>query len=235
MKTIYRRPSEFEMESWLLANRLISIEQRIRLRMAYRDFKFSDLQDKLGIRQSRKQLFPNLNRFVEPSSWLVGTLAFYQENAVLSSEKAVSEALIFPILQEIKSRNKKKLQLFSGEILEADKQKGLNGECDFIFVRDAQTVYLKEPIIQVTEAKKNDMNDPRSLAQTAAQMVGARIFNEKTSEKPFRTIYGACTNGYEWIFLKLEEEFVYVDTDRYNLSNLPQLLGVLQTVVDFYD
>lgn len=89
-------------------------------------------------------------------------------------------------------------------------------------------------MIQVVEAKKNDVYDARSLSQTAAQMIGARIFNQKAN-KPVETIRGACTNGYEWIFLKLEGQFVYVDTDRYNLANLPQLLGILQTVVDFYD
>ena len=205
--------------------------------MAYRDFKFSDLEEKLGIKQSQKKLFPELMKPLKPSDWLTQTLNFYRENAVLTTEKAVSEAIVFPILQEIKSRNKNKLQLFSGEILEADKLKGLNGECDFIFTKEPNTVYLKAPIIQVTEAKKNDMSDPRSLSQTAAQMVGVRVFNKNnTKDKPpIETIYGACTNGYEWIFLKLEGQTVFVDTDRYNLVNLPQLLGILQTVVDFYD
>ncbi len=81
------------------------------------------------------------------------------------------------------------------------------------------------------------MSDPRSLSQRAAQMIGVRVFNKNNTKdrQPTETIYSACTNGYEWIFLKLEGQIVFVDTDRYNLVNLPQLLGILQTVVDFYD
>ena len=201
--------------------------------MAYRDFKFSDLEEKLGIKQQRKKLFAQPNS-VTPSGWLQETIQIAQDTLVMTTEKAVSEGLVAPILQEIARHNPKKLQLFSGEILMADKSKGLNGECDFVFTKTHGSLQLQKPIIQITEAKKNDMNDLRSLSQTAAQMVGARIFNQKAT-KPIETIYGACTNGYEWIFLKLEGQTVFVDTDRYNLVNLPQLLGILQTMVDFYD
>ena len=61
-------------------------------------------------------------------------------------------------------------------------------------------------------------------------MIGARHFNQKYN-LPYTNIYGACTNGYEWIFLHLEEEIIYIDIDRYYLNNLPQLLGVLQRVI----
>ncbi len=153
-ETVSRRWTEYQMESWLLEKNLIAVRRKTRKLMAYRDFKFSDLEEKFGIKQSQKKLFPDSVEVLKPSDWLTRTLAFYRENAVLTTEKAVSEALVFPILQEIKSKNKNKLQLFSGETLEADKIKGLNGECDFIFTKEPNTVYLKAPIIQVTEAKK---------------------------------------------------------------------------------
>jgi hypothetical protein len=40
-----------------------------------------------------------------------------------------------------------------------------------------------------------------------------------------------------WLFLKLDGNHIYTDTDRYFLDalNLPRLLGVLLTITDFYD
>jgi hypothetical protein len=238
MKTKEQRRhwSKYEIERWLLDNRLIQIKEVVRKTMAYKDFTFADIERKLGVKQSIKKLFPAQSKLVEPSKWLLETIAIAKETMPLTTEKAVSEGLVSPILQEVARNNIKKLRLFSGEIVVADKSKGLNGECDFIFAKAPQSVQLRESIIQVAEAKKNDAYDMRSLSQTAAQMIGTRIFNQKnTKENPVETIYGVCTSGYEWVFLKLEEQFVYIDTDRYNLANLPQLLGVLQTVVDFYD
>ncbi|MBC8112365.1 MAG: hypothetical protein H7Y04_15025 [Verrucomicrobia bacterium] len=148
----------------------------------------------------------------------------------------VSEAIVFPVLQNIRRRNKHKIQLFSGEIIKADKDKGLNGECDFVFAKRPVSPELENPIIQVTEAKKGEVDNARSLSQTAAQMIGVRVFNQKhTEENPVETIYGACTTGYEWIFLKLEDNTIFIDTERYYLVKLSELLGILQYAVDFYD
>jgi hypothetical protein len=71
------------------------------------------------------------------------------------------------------------------------------------------------------------------LEQCAAQMLGARVYNQK-HKNPIETIYGCVTTGTEWQFLLLENNIFWVDTNRYYLNNLPQLLGILQTIVDFY-
>ncbi len=49
-----------------------------------------------------------------------------------------------------------------------------------------------------------------------------------------KTIYGAVTNAYEWVFLKLEGNTVFVDKKRYYLNELPKLLGVLQFITNQY-
>jgi hypothetical protein len=64
-------------------------------------------------------------------------------------------------------------------------------------------------------------------------MYAARLFNEQKNE-PYRIIYGAVTDGYEWVFLKLEENTLFIDKERYYLRNLSELLGVLKTIMDFY-
>jgi hypothetical protein len=199
--------------------------------MAYRDFKAIDLQEKLGIVNSKSKLFPNI-KLIEPSSLLVQILTRNRKSTSLRTEKAVSEALVAPILMEILDRNQEKVTLFSGENLVADKALGLNGELDFLFLKAPYALDITAPIINITEAKL-DRALIKAMNQCAAQMVGAQLFN-KIHHYNQDIIYGAVTDGYEWRFVRLEGKTLTLDEDQYNSANLPQLLGVLQTIVDFY-
>ncbi len=64
-------------------------------------------------------------------------------------------------------------------------------------------------------------------------MIGAYYFNKKHGSEATH-IYGAVTNGSAWLFLKLEDNTLFLDTDEYGIINLPELLGVLQTVVNSF-
>ncbi len=64
-------------------------------------------------------------------------------------------------------------------------------------------------------------------------MYGARVFNQKHNN-PITDIYGAVSNGYDWQFLSLEKNQIFIDDAVYTIDNLPQLLGILQWVVDRY-
>ena len=44
-------------------------------------------------------------------------------------------------------------------------------------------------------------------------------------------IFGTVTSGYEWIFMKLENQQVTIDTERYTIKDLENLLGILQTII----
>lgn len=200
--------------------------------MSYRDFKFKDLEDKFGVKQGRKRLFSADVPSVEPSDLLLGILERI-EGKLFTTEKALSENIVSPILQEIWFKNKDKIELFSGENLEAEKSKGLNGECDFIIAKAPQAIELTAPIINICEAKKGEVDNARSLSQTAAQLIGAKIFNQKNNF-PTDFLYGVCTSGREWLFLKLENGTIYIDTHRYFQTDLPQLLGILQYIIDEY-
>lgn len=199
--------------------------------MAYRDFKMEDLEAKFGIREIGKQIFdPSKVKRIEPSDKLVTDL-LEARFITLSTEKAVSERLVAPVLVEIKKRNLEDIQIFSGEIIKADSKQGLNGEIDFIFSRTPETLKPKNPLLIVTESKLGLIDG--SVNQAAAQMIGIRVFNEKRNY-PKTIIYGSVTDGTTWRFLKLDDNNFYVDTNKFTIDNLPLLLGVLQEIVDFY-
>jgi hypothetical protein len=199
--------------------------------MAYRDFTLSDLREQFNIINVETPLFEGVES-VEPSAWLVETLQRQSLSIRKTTEKAVSESTISPILSEIQTRNKHKISLFSGENLNANRQAKLNGEVDFLFVLDPSVYELTAPIICVTEAKLDEAIS-KSYNQVVAQMIGAQVFNQK-KKQPHTTIFGAVTNGSEWHFFKIEEKKLHIDTVSYFINDLPKLIGVLQTIIDFY-
>ncbi len=122
--------------------------------MAYRDFKMKDLKAKFGIREIGAEIFkPENIKQVLPSEMLKGKLddAKY---ITLSTEKAVSEQLVAPVLVEIAKLNDF-VQIFSGEIILADKSLGLNGELDFIISRRPWTRKPENPLLCVKIVRKN--------------------------------------------------------------------------------
>ena len=200
--------------------------------MAYRDFKLIDLERKFGIRSDFTYLFQKTQvRKIEPSALLISNLED-AELVPLTTEKALSERVIAPVLAEVKRNNRNKIQLFSGEIINANSKEGLNGEIDFIFTRRPNAPEPQAPIISVTEAKIGKLD--KAIPQAAAQMIGARVFNENNNE-PISVIYGTITDGNTWRFMKLEGQTVWIDHAKYSLAEMPILLGIFQEIVDFYD
>jgi hypothetical protein len=198
--------------------------------MSYKNFTFPKLEQEFGIRQAKKPLFDFDIKSVEPSDWLLETLRISQK-LPLRSEKAKSELIIAPIITQIRLLNEDSIEVFSGENLNADSKLKLNGEVDFLFVHYPHSAVLRDPIFNITEAKKGSIQD--GLEQCAAQMYGARVFNKNHNNATFN-IYGAVSNGIDWQFLFLEGNTIYIDEKTYTTQNLPQLLGVLQYIVDFY-
>ena len=165
-----------------------------------------------------------------PSDWLLTTLSI-QKKLPQGTEKAKSELRIAPILMELHSRNAHKFTFFSGYTFDVDASKSLTGRCDFLLIKEAYSTNIEAPIIGIFEAK--DDNIDKWIGQCGAEMYAARLFNEQHDEA-INIIYGAVTNGNEWLFLKLAENILYVDTEVYSIRNLAELLGALQTLIDFY-
>lgn len=148
----------------------------------------------------------------------------------VKSEKAKSEAIVFPILVELRNKNEKFFTIHSGDSLMADEKLDLEGECDFILAKDSGTFNINYPIFQLLEAKKNDTDV--GVAQCAAQMIGARVFNANKGVK-LDTVYGCVTTGKEWLFMRLEDR-IYIDKKTYSIENIEVLLGVFQLILDYY-
>ncbi|MBC7474288.1 MAG: hypothetical protein H7263_08355, partial [Candidatus Sericytochromatia bacterium] len=147
--------------------------------MAYSDFTNKKLERDFGIHFKRAELFPTLLP-VQPSEHLLKSLAVAKLFS-LTTEKSKSEAIIFPIMGELKENNKDKISIFSGESIDADKDKGLTGECDFIITADADLISLETPIISIIEAKRDSADV--GLAQCTAQLIGARLVHENQGKK----------------------------------------------------
>lgn len=197
--------------------------------MAYRDFSFDKVKKAFLLQEKTIPLFANVDPIC-PSDWLLETLKTSLRLArASSSEKARSEFIIAPILLELEKRNAHQLSIFSGERLDVDDATGLKGECDFILAHGAMTTTLQAPIFCLVEAKKNDIKE--GLGQCVAQMLGARLFNQQ-EQNSIDVMYGCVTTGEDWQFLKLQDNIIFLDENRYYINNLEQLLGVLQLIIN---
>jgi hypothetical protein len=178
--------------------------------MAYRKYNSKLLEENLGLKVQKTNLFKDCTiPKVETSQRLKLILEAYKV-LNLTTEKAVSEQLIAPILTEIRLNNENVVDFYSGEQLNVDASKDLNGEIDFLFTKANQTLSIKAPILCITEAKIGLID--KGIPQAAAQMYAVRLFNEKEG-KPLKTVYGAVTDGKTWRFLKLEDNMLYTDLE----------------------
>jgi hypothetical protein len=199
------------------------------LAMPYSQYKsLRELKKQFSLIETGERLFPGTPD-VQPSEWLTQTIDFAQKSGVaFFSEKSRSEALVFPILFEIMRRNDQQFSLYSGATLDVDKEKGLNGECDFVLSKSRQSIEVGPPVFCLVEAKDNDIE--MGIPQCVAQLLGAQIFNQQDEvDLPF--LYGGVTTGTEWLFLKMEDKNITLDNRRYYLDNLPQLLGALESII----
>ncbi len=112
-----------------------------------------------------------------------------------------------------------------------DSTQDLNGECDFILTYTPPLPSIQAPIIMMIEAK--DHNIEGYLGQCAAQMMAARLFNHN-DQVELALMFGCVTTGEAWQFLKLTQDSITIDKHRYYIDNLPQILGVLQVIIDLY-
>ena len=197
--------------------------------MAYSEFTIKRLRKEFGIKSQIGLLFKKFEPET-PDEWLINYLELASQ-VNIKTEKAKSEAIVFPILLELKKRNREFLTLYSGDNLNVDIEKGLNGECDFILSKDIKSFEINYPIMQVVEAKNHDIQI--GIPQCAAQMVGAKIYNEQ-NDAGISIVYGCVTTGDDWQFLKLENDTIFIDKRKYYLNELGELLSVFQYIIDYY-
>ena len=197
------------------------------MKKSYSQFTHNDIK-KLGIDVIRGKLFTDIKP-IAPSEFLLKVLDINQ-NFPIESEKAKSEYLIVPVLTELQVNNPNRFTCFSGYQFNVNSELGLKGFCDFIFSKKHNAVFIESPLVAVVEAKHNQ-DLPDAAPQCIAEMTAAQLFNEKNNER-VSFIYGAITNGYEWIFLRLHNKTVVLDSNRFTLKQLPELLGAWQIIID---
>jgi len=198
--------------------------------MAYSNYTIAKLKQQFGLSQENERLFAHKSvPKVRPSRRLKIELAEGSEMPLMS-EKAKSEMLIAPIIRELK-RNNPHLSVFSGYTLNIENVPELSGAPDFIISNKPGTVEIEAAIFCLVESKNKTPDE--GYAQCAAEMYAARLFNQQKGD-PYETIYGVVTNAFEWVFLKLEGNVIYIDKERYFINELSQLLGVMQHIVNQY-
>jgi hypothetical protein len=195
--------------------------------MSYADFSLETVESAFGLLSRPGDLFPGLVP-VPVAEWLRDYLSRGRRVAALVSAKARSEYLVAPILMAVPELTNSDLAIFSGQRLDVDPARGLLGECDYIIALTPPLPRLRAPLITVLEAKKGDVEP--ALGQCAAQMIGARLFNERSGQGHIH-VYGCVTSGEVWQFLRLEQNDLIIDSTHLFLDNVGGILAALQAVI----
>jgi hypothetical protein len=111
--------------------------------MAYKDFTSAKAKKNFGLTTIEDQRFlPEIDP-IPPSSVLPETLNRVIPWAIaVGNEKARSEAIINPVLLEVKYLLKGSVSVFSGEDFTVDPSLGLNGVCDFLMSQSAEQLAI---------------------------------------------------------------------------------------------
>jgi hypothetical protein len=197
--------------------------------MAYNNFTLETVTHQFDLQLSAAPFCHNLPE-VPPSAAFAAIFAEWFPIAQQArSEKAKSELLVSPVLLEVRKLAHQAVELFSGEEFSVDRERGLNGFCDFLLSRSQVPYIVEAPVVMVVEAKKGELD--LGLGQCVAEMVAAQLFNEQAG-RAMPVIYGSVTSGKLWQFLKLEGQRVTIDVNEYQITPVERILGILTWMVD---
>jgi len=198
--------------------------------MAYGEFTIKKVKNEFGLETiENKDIFEEVES-VRVSDDLKMKL---DENVPLAlainTEKARSEFIIAFVLLELRNSFKDRISLFSGIDFEVDKEKQLNGFCDFIISLSPEQLFLTTPVVTVVEAKNE--NIIAGIGQCLAAMVASKIFNENENNH-LDNIYGVVTTGSAWKFLKLTKHTVLIDKKEYHIEHIEKIMGILNAMIN---
>ena len=196
--------------------------------MPYSSFTLAKAKKEFGLTTAEGGRFLPPIDPIAPSSRLQEALEDLPWAIAVGSQKAKSEGIIYPILQEVRRILNNQVSLFSGRDFTVDVNKGLNGYVDYLISRSQEQLEIEAPVVVVGEAKRDNLNE--GLGQCIAEMVAAQMFNQE-NQINISTIYGSVSNGTQWRFLKLEGSTVTIDLMDYSLPPVDPILGFLVWMV----
>ncbi|MDG4550912.1 MAG: hypothetical protein P9F19_06370 [Candidatus Contendobacter sp.] len=197
--------------------------------MAYSDFSLTDAKEKLDLALMEKVSLFSQTVAMDYSDHLKETLKYNVPLATsINTEKARSELIVTPVLVEVIKILNQEVSLFSRIEFNVDKNRGLNGVCDYIISLSAEQLFLDAPIITIVEAKNDNLKI--GLGQCISEMLAEKIFNENKGLN-IESTFGAVTTGSLWSFLKLTRKTVWIDMDEYHISNVAKILGIFISII----
>ncbi len=193
--------------------------------VAYSSFSISKVLDDFNLNlDNAGDFFANVAP-IAVSPWLSETLNRSASLALaIDTEKARSEMIVAPILLEVRHQLDGKISLFSGVEWDVDGSVGLRGRCDFLMALTPHQLLIKAPVLAIVEVKNDDTT--AGIAQCLAEMVAARIFNQRHGNN-IPTIYGIVTTGSTWKFLRLIDNTAYIDATEYYINELQRVVGII--------
>ena len=193
--------------------------------MAYNNFTLDSVKNQFKLKLNDYPFCAALP-LAEPAPDILSVLNRWLPIAEAArTEKARSEILVSPILLEARRLTNERVQVFSGEEFNVDKERGLNGFCDFLFSRSTNRLTIDAPVLMLVEAKRGELEI--GLGQCVAEMFAAQVYNQ-SQEQSIPIIYGCVTSGRFWQFLKLEGDHVTVDLTNYPITPVQKILGILK-------
>ncbi|CAK0769144.1 conserved hypothetical protein [Gammaproteobacteria bacterium] len=198
--------------------------------MAYSDFTLKKVKEEFGINVvENRGVFSHL-KGAEVSDILQTILGYNVPLAMaIGTEKARSEMIVVNVLIEVKKILDEEISIFSGVNFDVDKERSLNGFCDFIISKSQEQFYINAPVIAIVESK--DDKTTSGLGQCIAEMYASTIFNEKEGQQ-LSAIYGVITTGSNWRFLKYKDKTAFIDLDEYPIENVGRIIGILLQMIN---
>jgi len=149
-----------------------------------------------------------------------------QEGAIDTSEYAICEKFIYPILKEVWKTYREHLLLWSHPTLVYDQS--LSGVSDYVIAKKSPLgrVVFEKPYCIVVEAKQDDFQG--GWGQCLAEMVAV----EKMGDRAEPEVFGIVSNGKIWEFGQLWNSTFTKQIKSYSLSDLDALFSALHYVFE---
>jgi hypothetical protein len=133
---------------------------------------------------------------------------------------------------EVRRQLERRVSLFSGVDFPVDQSQGLTGVCDFLVSLSPEQLTVEAPVIAIVAAKDDNLKS--GLGQCIAEMVGARLFNERKG-RDIPCVHGVVTTGSLWKFMSFAGDVVSLDLREYPISELGRVVGILVSMVRIGD